>query len=1269
MLPRFLADFSALDAMQSFLRPLGFLIVLFLFASWGCGGCGQNNENTGEATVTIDSVDPAGAYPEVEVSVEFTIEPGEGTNADAMEWMVDFGDGSTATGEGVQGSAVHAYTTPAQYDITVSAVFEDATVGEAFETIRIFSPVDLQITDTSGSPRNARSGEDLQVIFTVSNTTAAQVFTAYEVSAYLSTEANVGLEDLENLIGLGSFSIEPDAEGEPIIDSGEERESAFTVTIPDDVAGGDYYIVTVLDPRERIADTDRENNFDVSSSIIRVENLDESFPDLCVSDLYVTPDRVFPQLNSFTRGAVLCNDGGADAFDVRLKTYISIGDDDFDPSEDRLVDETDALDVFAGEEEPVGPTLITFDVGEEIVPDGEDIEVWVIVVAEFIDGDAVDSDDGNNILVSEVPIVVTDEPVMGPDIVVRDFAVSPDSTFLNGSLNVTADVANEGTVDVGSFFCGIYLGRNPAVNTQTDPRLTNINIPSLAAGDNTLIDQAVTVPGLYDPGVYYLYMVCDPLNALQEPFRSNNAFIYPTRITITDEADVDLFVEEVTAPATVPEGDTFEVTVRACVNGQNPSGTTVANLFLSPGTQVDFNAMPAAQFDIPNVLPGGQNCREIVVELTASCEEFQDTYAIGVAVDVDNRLPELDETNNRKTASGAIQVTGEFCQCDEDVFEPNDTVITAEPVGEGITSAAVCTGGNVDYFSIPLAQNDSVVVRTRFNADKGDLNTTLFQPGGTQLIDSDSTANVQEVSTFFAPTAGDYVVRVAGASVADRNIYDLEVDVLAQVAGVDLLPRNFSLPFRDTFTIGEVLDVTFDVYNVGTSAAPTFEVQFFISPDDSPDLMDGTNTLIGSTQVAGVGATSLTTVNAPVTLPTNLMNGEYYLLAVVDPTGATSDLDATNNVIVSEVIEVRTECFDPLEPNDSFAGAADVQDGSYSNLQLCTAGDDYYRLCLPTGKRFDVTVNFSDADGDIDLELLNDQEQTIDSSANAGTDVEQVSLDFVNGDQCYYVRVRLVTLAADLETTYSMNVAVQDVDPSLLCGSAFEPNDSFQTASSLVAALNQTTSLDRCPSSDSDFYYVNLNAGQTVSFTATKNPASQPGTLRAQLYLPNQTPGPNKETGPGVPSASISNYVAPVTGTYYLQLTVASASRNVTYELSATGLAGVDVAPSALSIGPGDYSPNDEVRFGFTLTNLGSSLATGVGYEVFLSSTATSGGTSLGTFTVADLAGNSTANINGKVFVPAGETAGAKFLRIVATATGDSNNSNDKTSVPISIVP
>ena len=235
-----------------------------------------------------------------------------------MQWEVSFGDGTRSSGSGVEGEATHAFERAGIYDIEVTAIFDGETVGAAIEPIRIYSPVDLAIAESRGAPANARSGEELQVSFTVTNNTAAQVFVPFEVAAYLSETANVALEDLEGLTPLGSTTVEPDAEGAVVIDSGATRNAAFAATIPAELVGGDYYVVTQLDPRGLIADTDLENNLDVSGAIVRVENLAEALPDVCVRDLYVTPDRAFPQLAAFTRGAVVCNDGGEDAFDVTL---------------------------------------------------------------------------------------------------------------------------------------------------------------------------------------------------------------------------------------------------------------------------------------------------------------------------------------------------------------------------------------------------------------------------------------------------------------------------------------------------------------------------------------------------------------------------------------------------------------------------------------------------------------------------------------------------------------------------------------------------------------------------------------------------------------------------------------------------------------------------------------------------------------------------------------------------------------------------------------
>lgn len=1239
-----------------------------------CGGCNGGNGNAGEATVSIEAIDPEAGYPGVDMMATFTIEPGEGTNAGGMQWEVDFGDGTRTTGEGVEGDATHAYELAGQYDVEVTALFDGEEVGNAVQPVRVFSPVDLAIAETRGTPANATAGEDLQISFEVTNNTAAEVRTPFEVAAFLSTEPNVTVEDLEDLVALGTSAVEPDAEDEPVIESGGTRSAAFSATIPDDLTGGDYYVVTQLDPRERIADTDLTNNLDVSGSIVRVENLDEALPDVCVRDLFVTPDRAFPQLNSITRGFVLCNNGGQDAFDIVVKTYLSIGDDQFDPGQDRLIDTTEPQDVFAESSVDVGPDQIVLPVGEEIVPDAGDVEVWVAIVAESTDPNATDSDPENNQVIGMQQILVTDEPVMGPDIVVRDFAVSPDSTFLNGTLNMTATIANEGTVDVGTFFCGIYLGGGPRVDTMNDPRLTNVNVPSLDADEEISFDQPITIPGLYDPGVYHLYMVCDPLNALMEPFRSNNAFVYTTPITVTDEADVDMYVESLAVPSDATEGEQFDVTATICVSGTNPSGDTLARLYRNPGTQVDYMADPLAEFDVPNVLPGGDNCIDVDITVDASCQEFQDTYVYGVELDVDDRLPEIDESNNRASGSMPNVVDGEFCQCTEDAFEPNDRPIEAVPLMEGTTEAAICTAGNCDYWGVDLQAGDSLVVQTAFDSTKGALTTTLFDSSGLQSLATDSSDDLQEVSTFLVPQAGRYVARVCGSTAVDRNLYDLDVDILPQSSGVDVLPRDVTLPFGDSFSIGAEVDVSTRIYNLGQQASGAFDAEVYVSPD--PVLTDdGNNTLLGSQQISSVSASGIRDVTIPVTLPATLTDGEYWILVVLDPQDTLGDTDTANNRALSRKFAVETECFDPLEPNDSFGAPHDISSGSFSNLTACASADDYYRLCLATGKRFDVTVDFNDAEGDIDLELLNDQAVLIDSSANTGSDVEQVAWDFVNGDQCFYIRSYVVTLDPDLQTTYSMTVNVEDVDPSLLCDSVFEPNDSFANASSFVSAESQTFSVDRCPSSDTDFYFVNLGAGQTVSFTAEKNPPSQAGTLRLQLYQPNMTPGPNEETAPGVPTATIDNYTAPTAGTYFLQVTVTGATRNVTYDLSSTGLGGIDLTPQDLVIGPGDYQVNDEVRFAFDLTNLRSDDATSPAYEVFYGESPSpdpANDISLGTFVAPNVPGNSTVNVDDKADVPGGASDGDRYIHVVVDpmgVSGDLNASNNDATTSITIVP
>lgn len=1243
--------------------PVKFLfLTMFALFFAACGGCDDENFD-GSATITLENVNPEVGYIGVDVLFDLSIEPGENTNATGMTWQVDFGDGVQVSGTGVEGSARHVYELPGEYEVVLKALFDSAEVGQITHSYRVLSPVDIEVDSVRGAPANLRTGDDLTVSLVVRNNTASDVISPFDVGLYLSDSPTVAAADVDDLHFLGTIDVRGTGPDDPAIATGTDRNVGLTAPVPANVSSGDYFVVALVDPDNVVGDTNRNNNLKVSAGIVRVDNLGDSIPDVTVANAVVIPDRAFPTLNTVTRGFTVQNLSNVDAFGVVHRTYLSVGNDVLDAT-DTLIDESAPFDVVGRGVVEVNPVALVLDT-EVVPPEMSSLSVYVIVVVEVTDGEETNTD--NNTYKAE--ILVTDQPVQGPDLAIKAFTVSPERTFLNGTLEVRATIANEGTTDVGSFFCGIYLGANPRVDTQNDPRLDNINVPALASNETIEAERLVVVPGLYEPGTYYIYAVCDPQNALQEPFRSNNSFVYLSPIVVTDEVDVDIFAESVTVPESVNEGETLEISVNVCVQGSNPSGSTQAKVWLSPGLNVNYNAAPTLTVDVPNVLPG--ECEVVTVTLTADCLDFVDRYAVGVEVDSSKVLPENDETNNRKASATALTMVGEYCACVEDGYEPNDRALDAALIAPGTTPAAVCVPGSCDFYEVDLQAFDSLIVRTTFESSKGRLTTTLFEPSGVQSIDNDTSLDSQEVAAFLVSQAGRYIFSVCGVAGA-RNLYNLDVQVAPQVPGVDVVARDLTIPSAASFSVGSTLNVGVRVYNVGQTETTPFEAGVVISANDV--IGDADDVPVTSVQVQSLAGGAFRDLVIPATLPTSLMDGEYYIGVVLDAVGQLGDVNPANNIAVSRKITIATQCYDPLEPNDTFATARDVTDGSFNNLVACTAAPDVYRLCLADGKKFNATIQFDETQADLDLELFDEQFQLIDASATAAG-VEQVSVDYVNGGQCYYIRALVIALPGQtVETTYNIDIDVQDVDPALLCAAAFEPNDTFTTASSLLAATNQAFSLDRCPASDTDYFYVDLTASQRVTFTATLNPALQQGTLRLQLYLPSRTPGPNIETAPGVPTASITDYLVPQTGRYYLQVTVSGTQRNVTYDLDVLGLAGVDLQPTNLAIGPGTYLADDVVRFGFTLENLGTTSVVAPGYSVFFGGAATHDpmlDTLLGAFIAPDIAGNSSVSVADRVTVPSAAPVGTSWLHVVVDPTGvsgDVNTANNVISVPIEIV-
>ena len=1246
--------------------PLAIIATVGLLM-FGCGG------DDADAPGSIDEVtiSPEAGYPGVDIEVALSINPDDGAEEDDYGWQVDFGDGNTRSGSGVDGTADHAYEQTGQYVISVEALHDGNVADRSTHDFMVHEPIDLSADSVSALPANVFSGadpDDVTVSFDIRNETASPVETPFSVHAYLAEDDDIEPEDVPDLAEIGSQQF--DTDDGPALDSGQTRNVSITDAVPD-IETGRYHAVVVIDPDHQLGVEDRGATIATSTGTIQVEQLDADLPNLSVQNLEALPERAHPELNSITRGFTLANVGGADIWDVVYKTYVH-DDSELDDSA-QLVDEGEVSLITAQTDQQIGPEQFT--IPEPIIPaGGEDEEVYVIVEAFSEDGDVEESTTDNNVMVIDDPITVSDEPVDGPDIVVEEFGVSPNNTFLDGTLQLDTTISNAGTEDTGNFFCGIYMNEDPEIDTGGVSELTVLNFVNLAAGETDVIDDEFTIPAVHDPGTYYFFIVCDPVGAVDQPVRSNSEAMDYDPVEITDEADIDLYVADIVLPETADDGDQITVEASLCVQGSNPTGTTTGEIYTSPGTDVDFDADPVKTVELPNVDPG--ECTSYEFEVEARCYDFTDEMSVGLYADADETLPEDDTSGNRGTSTNPVALDGPYCECIEDDYGPNQSGFQAASIDPGAESeGALCAIGECDYFGVDLEENQSMVVTTEHDHERGPLETTLYGANAVQDLDHDDSEGVQQVVEFNSNDE-EYVFSVCGQDFGTRNYYDFSVEVFDPPEGVDLRPHRIDIPSDDPFSIGQTIDVDLRVYNLGAEDTGEFDIELVLTEETEiggPN--DGT---LATHTVDPIDASSHRNLSLGAPLPTGIVDGDYHIAILLDPDDDLDDVNPDENIAFTPQFSVETGCYDVFSPNQSFADAASIDSGTYNNLAACAGQSDYYEICAPDASTVDASIEFDPDQGDIDLYLHDDNYETIDSSAQTGVGLEEVGVDYVDGQQCYYLRAGLISLDDEQENAYDLTVDIEDIDdPDLICDSTFEPNDAFATATNLWTAINHEEKLDRCPEDDVDYYKVNLSTDVTVDFSASLDPEDQSGTLRLQLYDTDQVPVETVETGPGQPTVTIDEFEPDESGIHYLRVSVTGNEHSVTYVLDADGLPGIDLAAEDLSIGSGDYEPGDKIRYDYQLVNYGADAVSPVEYHAYLLDDDIADPENLsdddiigGPFTIDDLDANSSKEIEGQVHVPPSATAGAKYFAVYVEAPDeeDLDAGNNIDSVPIDIV-
>ena len=188
--------------------------------------------------------------------------------------------------------------------------------------------------------------------------------------------------------------------------------------------------------------------------------------------------------------------------------------------------------------------------------------------------------------------------------------------------------------------------------------------------------------------------------------------------------------------------------------------------------------------------------------------------------------------------------------------------------------------------------------------------------------------------------------------------------------------------------------------------------------------------------------------------------------------------DTTNNSYTLNVNRVTPREGDSKEPNWNPESAAPVTEGRY-NVSISPGDTDWYKVDLEAGDTLTVITRFSNAAGNLDLEVRRDSDgdghyEYLEGS-DSNTDNEQVAFT-ARANASYYINVE----GRERYTTWVKYTLVLDrVTPSET--EATEPNWNPESAAQITEGTYRDREITR---GDTDWYAINLDAGDTVNISA-----------------------------------------------------------------------------------------------------------------------------------------------------------------------------------------
>ncbi|HXU84469.1 MAG TPA: CARDB domain-containing protein [Verrucomicrobiae bacterium] len=730
------------------------------------------------------------------------------------------------------------------------------------------------------APGGAAAGMNLSVTHVVKNLAAAAgVAPVTTAKLYLSSDATLDGSDLE----LGSVDVAPLA-------GGATATVTKVVTIPGGTQPGSYFVIAQANATHAVLEADSPeqlNNVKATAAPIVIVG-----PDLIVTAASATPLMTAPGATVNVSNTVRNRGGQATgAFDVSV--YLS-SNTTYAAGVNRPLASRRLAALGAG---AVSGPIVT----PIVIPSNTSAGTYFLLVRADSGGEVLEASETNNVLATAAIQVVR------PDLTVQS-VTAPAVAAAGMNISVSHVVKNLAPAMGGAAASTsrLFLSPDPALDVPGDTVLGDVAVAPLAGGAMATVTKTLLIAGGTAPGLYWVIAQANATNAVPEadsPIQANN--VKATAMPIVIGPDLIVMAATVT-PLAVAPGITLSVTNTVKNQGGAAAGAFDVGLYLSTNATFEADAdTRLATRRVTGLAPSAVSTAATPVTIPTNASGG--TYFLIVRADISGGAPqevvEASETNNA-LATAAIQVV-----------QPDLSV-------QSMTAPAVAGPGmNVSVShvvkNLALVAGGAVASTSRLYLSS---DPTLDDPGDVVLGDvavgplpGGAMATVTRTVQIPPSTRPGLYWVIAKANVtgvvpeadSPTQANNVKPTATPMIVGPDfLVTAAMATPLAVAPGFG--VSLTNTIKNQGGVPAGPFDVGIYLSANDTFEA--GADIRLTTRRVLGLTPGAVSTAATPVTIPSNVSAGTYFLIVRADITGSVpqevAEANEGNNVLATAAVQV-----------------------------------------------------------------------------------------------------------------------------------------------------------------------------------------------------------------------------------------------------------------------------------------------------------------------------------------------------------------------------